>query len=211
MLYLASKSPRRQELLVQIAQRFELVPASIDEIAEPGESAMHFVERMAIEKAQAGLNNLAKINPGDMVLGSDTVVVNAGNILGKPESFEHCLQMLTSLSNKQHQVLTAVAIIKAEQAKLIKHTDAAVSEQQAVLSTVVSTEVNFKELSPEEIKQYWQTGEPQDKAGGYGIQGIAGKFVKSINGSYSAVVGLPLYETEQLLLRAKNINKKGVL
>ncbi|KGJ98950.1 Maf family protein [Thalassotalea sp. ND16A] len=211
MLYLASKSPRRQELLLQIAQQFELVSASIDEIPQSGESARHFVGRMAIEKAQAGYNNLININAGDMVLGADTVVVNAGNILGKPDSFEHYLQMLTSLSNKQHQVLTAIAIIKAEQPELTKASDVTVSKAQTILSEVVSTEVHFKELSPEEISQYWQTGEPQDKAGGYGIQGIAGKFVKSINGSYSAVVGLPLYETEQLLLNAKKINKKGLL
>ncbi|WNC68123.1 Maf family protein [Thalassotalea nanhaiensis] len=195
MFYLASKSPRRQELLKQIAEQFELVSADINEVAFKDEVAEKFVLRMAIEKAQAGLKNVVTINPSDWVLGSDTIVVNNNNILGKPKDFEDCLQMLSGLSNKKHQVMTAIAVINAD----------------TVLSEVVVTDVVFRAITDVEIKDYWQSGEPQDKAGSYGIQGLAGKFVKRIEGSYSSVVGLPLYETEQLLLTAKAQSKKLTL
>jgi len=110
-------------------------------------------------------------------------VVFGTNILGKPASLDECIAILSMLSGNSHQVITAVALVKGERSEVI----------------VVRTEVDFKVLSEEEIIRYWQTGEPQDKAGAYGIQGIAGQFVKQIRGSYSAVVGLPLYETAQLL------------
>lgn len=118
-----------------------------------------------------------------MVIGSDTCVVYKNEILGKPLSQDDCLRQLTLLSNNKHQVLTAMSVVQGPLSK----------------SIVVSTEVAFKTLTTQEIMNYWQTGEPQDKAGSYGIQGIAGQFVTQIKGSYSAVVGLPLYETSQLL------------
>ena len=120
------------------------------------------------------------------MLGSDTCVVVDGTILGKPSNENDCIATLSLLSDRQHQVLTAIA--------LVNHT--------GIQGQVVTTQVTFKALSRAEIQAYWLTGEPQDKAGSYGIQGIAGQFVKTIDGSYSAVVGLPLYETAQLLNNA---------
>ncbi|WOH35885.1 Maf family protein [Thalassotalea fonticola] len=197
MLYLASKSPRRQELLNQIAEQFELVAADVNEIALADETPKQFVLRMAIEKAQAGLKNVVTINSNDWVLGSDTIVVNDDVILGKPKEFNDCQQMLSALSDKKHQVMTAIALMNND----------------TVLSEVVITDVMFRAIDEDEIQRYWQSGEPQDKAGSYGIQGLAGKFVKRIEGSYSSVVGLPLFETEQLLLsakaRSKNLTNKG--
>ena len=192
MLYLASKSPRRQELLTQIAEQFELVDVDINEVALVNETAEQFVLRMAIEKAKAGLKNVVTINSNDWALGSDTIVVNGNTILGKPKGFADCQQMLLALSDTKHQVMTAVAVINND----------------TVLSELVITDVVFRAISGDEIQRYWQSGEPQDKAGSYGIQGLAGKFVKRIEGSYSSVVGLPLYETEQLLLTAKAQSKK---
>jgi septum formation protein len=179
-LILASQSPRRRELLAQLGYQFLCCPADIDETVEEHELPVEYVERLAIEKAVYIAKNQSDTT---LVLGSDTCVVYEGRILGKPENLKQCIDHLTMLSGSTHQVLTAIAVV---QGKLSK-------------SVVVSTEVTFKELSTKEIKQYWQTGEPQDKAGSYGIQGIAGQFVKQINGSYSAVVGLPLYESAQLL------------
>lgn len=187
MLYLASKSPRRKELLQQIVNDFQLLSAPIDEVAYANESAEDFVLRMANEKAEAGLNLIDDNNA--WVLGSDTVVVINGEILGKPNDESHFIEMMNLLSGQKHQVMTALAL----QSKTMSHSD------------VVITDVEFRTISAEEIKQYWLTGEPQDKAGGYGIQGLAGKFVKRINGSYSSVVGLPLCETEQWLKKAKII------
>lgn len=179
-LILASQSPRRRELLQQLGYQFTCLPADIDERVLDDESPQQYVARLAIEKAQ-----IIALQQSDdaVVLGSDTSVVFEQQILGKPTSLEHCIEMLSLLSGKKHQVLTAVAVVKAAQSHVI----------------LVSTDVYFKVLSTKEIIRYWHTGEPQDKAGAYGIQGIAGQFVTKIEGSYSAVVGLPLYETSQLL------------
>ncbi|WP_068545057.1 Maf family protein [Thalassotalea crassostreae] len=185
MLFLASKSPRRQELLKLITTDFRLVEGEIEEQILTNESAQDFVLRMAIEKAQAGLKNIDH-NKDGWVLGSDTVVVINGQVLGKPKDFSDANQMLQLLSNNKHQVLTAVAIVS-------------LTEQ---FSKVVTTDVEFREISAQEIEAYWQSGEPHDKAGSYGIQGLAGKFVKRIEGSYFSVVGLPLFETECLLKQA---------
>lgn len=179
-LILASQSPRRRELLAQLGYQFSCCPADIDETVQANELPVEYVERLALEKAQY----IAKNQPDTtLVLGSDTCVVYAEKILGKPENLAQCLEHLTLLSGNKHQVLTAIAVVQGKFSQ----------------SLVVSTDVEFKVLSKEEIMNYWQTGEPQDKAGSYGIQGIAGQFVTQINGSYSAVVGLPLYETAQLL------------
>jgi septum formation protein len=179
-LILASQSPRRRELLSQLGYRFLCRPADIDESEKKNETPYQYVERLALEKAQHIANN--EFNT-PLVLGSDTCVVCAGKILGKPNDLVQCIEHLSLLSNKTHQVLTAVAIVQGLLSKVI----------------VVSTDVTFKTLTLNEIENYWHTGEPQDKAGSYGIQGIGGQFVKQINGSYSAVVGLPLYETAELL------------
>jgi septum formation protein len=179
-LILASQSPRRKELLSQLGYVFQTISADIDETVIEGELPPAYVLRLAIEKAQV----VAKHQTTDcVVLGSDTSVIFDHHILGKPANIENCCEQLLMLSNNTHQVITAIAAVRGGQ----------------VISSLVSTDVTFKKLSINEIERYWQTGEPQDKAGAYGIQGIGGQFVKQINGSYSAVVGLPLYETATLL------------
>lgn len=179
-IVLASTSPRRRELLSQLGYQFSQVSPDIEEQKHAEETAPEYVERLSREKARAGL----KLSPEDsLVIGSDTVVVLNGQVLEKPDHFEDAKAMLSGLSNQKHQVLTAVTV--------------ASKNKQA--SVVVTTDVWFKTLSEQEIEQYWLSGEPQDKAGSYGIQGLGGRFVTRIEGSYYAVVGLPLYETDQLL------------
>lgn len=179
-LILASQSPRRKELLAQLGYQFDCISADVDETHLISESASHYVNRLALAKAQ----HIAKNQLDTMtVLGSDTTVVYQNTILGKPESLAESMQILTMLSNNTHQVLTAVAVVQGDKSKVIE----------------VKTDVTFKVLTAQEIINYWYTNEPQDKAGSYGIQGIGGQFVTHINGSYSAVVGLPLFETAQLL------------
>jgi septum formation protein len=180
MLVLASQSPRRKELLSQLGYQFKTVSADIDESIIGNELPRDYVLRLAIEKAKV----VAKDQAADfVVLGSDTSVIFKEHILGKPDNIEACCQQLLMLSNNTHQVLTAIAAVKNNQ----------------ISSAIISTDVTFKTLTVEEIQRYWHTGEPQDKAGAYGIQGIGGQFVTQIKGSYSAVVGLPLYETAKLL------------
>lgn len=181
-LYLASGSPRRRELLAQIGVPFVTLNAAIDESALPAEPAHGYVERLALEKARAGLASLAD-NTDAVVLGADTAVVLDGQILGKPQTRSEALAMLAALSGREHQVLTAVA--------LASRTRSAVQ--------VVTSRVTFRPLRPGEAEAYWATGEPCDKAGSYGIQGLAAVFVSQLQGSYSAVVGLPLCETAQML------------
>lgn len=181
-LYLASSSPRRRELLTQIGLPFHIVPASIDETPESGESALAYVERLARSKALAGLNFLAQ-RADVCVLGADTAVVLDGRILGKPVDRDDALAMLQALSGREHEVLTAVAVADRDRCE----------------ARVVSSRVTFREVRAEEAERYWETGEPQDKAGGYAIQGLAAIFVSRVEGSYSAVVGLPLCETAALL------------
>jgi septum formation protein len=180
-LILASKSPRRKTLLQQLGYQFSCVSADIDESVFVNEKADHYVLRVATAKAQV----VAQQNSNAVILGADTSVIVDNEILAKPVDFSDSKRILTILSGRQHQVLTAVTIIYKQQ----------------INSIVVSTDVFFKTLSAQEISDYWHTGEPQDKAGSYAIQGAAGKFITHIHGSYSAVVGLPLYETEQLLTK----------
>lgn len=179
-LILASQSPRRKELLSQLGYQFTCIPADIDESVLANESPEKYVERLAIEKA---LHVSSTQNNGSTVLGSDTSVVLGKEILGKPDNYQSCYNMLRSLSNRKHKVLTSIAVVK----------------DNVVKSEVIETHVQFKALSDIEIENYWQTGEPKDKAGSYGIQGIGGQFIVAIEGSYSTVVGLPLYETAKLL------------
>ena len=174
---LASASPRRQELLSLLLEEFDCCSADIDETPISDELPEDYVLRMAVEKASA-VNNERGV-----IIGSDTVVVLSGNILQKPVSVEDARGMLSALSGQTHQVMTAVAImIDAE-----------------LMTTVSITEVTFATLETPLIEAYLATDEPWDKAGAYGIQGIAGSFVRRINGSYSSVVGLPLCETRELL------------
>ncbi|KIC83602.1 Maf family protein [Pseudomonas sp. C5pp] len=179
-LHLASGSPRRRELLTQIGVPFSVVSAPIDETPLPDESAPAYVERLARAKAAAGL---ACLEGPAVVLGADTAVVLDGRILGKPENRDDALAMLADLSGREHQVLTAVAL----------------SDGQRVHSLCVTSKVRFRAISAEEAQRYWASGEPADKAGGYAIQGLGAVFVTGLSGSYSAVVGLPLSETAELL------------
>jgi len=180
MLYLASNSPRRAELLTQIGISFTRVKADIEEILQAEESAEQYVTRLAKQKAQAGFLNSAQDKP---VLGADTVVVSGTDILEKPRDKAHAREMMLKLSGTTHHVFTAIALVDSKQTR----------------QCLVTTAVTFKALSEQEISDYWHTDEPLDKAGGYGIQGVGGKFVTHIDGSYSAVVGLPLYETDKLI------------
>ena len=183
-LILASQSPRRKELLTQLGYQFTTQVADIDETPLQNETPQDYVLRLAKQKAQVIFQSLSGTEQANsIVLGSDTCVVTGDTILGKPEDEAQCISMLEQLSGGNHQVLTSIAAIN----------------EQSILSDVVTTEVYFKPLTLNEIKRYWQTGEPCDKAGSYAIQGIGGQFVTKINGSYSAVVGLPLYETAQML------------
>lgn len=174
---LASASPRRRELLSLILETFECLSADIDETPFAEEVPEQYVLRMASEKAKA-VDTTAAI-----VIGSDTAVVLSGTILQKPTSIQEARGMLTALSGQTHEVLTAVAIMM----------DGNVS------TALVTTKVTFTELESSWIEAYLATNEPWDKAGAYGIQGLAGSFVRKIDGSYSAVVGLPLCETRELL------------
>ena len=181
-LFLASASPRRAELLGQIAVPFQRVSASIDETPREGEEPAVYVERLALEKAQAGLQRLEQA-AGAVVLGADTAVVLDGRILGKPQDRADALAMLAALSGREHQVLTAVALCSGARSA----------------SVVVASQVRFAPISPAQAEAYWASGEPLDKAGSYAIQGLGAVFVAGMSGSYSAVVGLPLCETASLL------------
>jgi len=178
---LASASPRRRELLDQIKVSYTVHAVDIDESHMAGETSQQFVKRLALEKAQAGYLDY----PVRPALGSDTIVVFEQHILGKPENQQMAFEMLKLLSGKTHQVMTAVAICNGE-------------TEHCVLSI---SEVEFNTLNEQQINDYWNTGEPADKAGGYAIQGIAAQFIKNIKGSYSGIMGLPLFETAQLLER----------
>ncbi|WP_350431961.1 Maf family protein [Shewanella sp. H8] len=184
---LASTSPRRKELLLQAGFShpgfsFELVAPDIDETPLSTETATQYVSRLALEKAQAGLA-LSEHFFAPKVLGSDTIVVLNDQILGKPVDQEDAKRMLNLLSGQTHEVMTAVALTDGEQ----------------TFSRLCRTQVTFCELSVADIEAYVASGEPMDKAGAYGIQALGGCFVKSIIGSYSAVVGLPLVDTRELL------------
>jgi len=183
-LYLASTSPRRKELLEQAQLNFEVVNAPVEEVALPHESPESYVRRIAIEKALSGFNKVA--GKQIWVIGGDTAVLIEGKVLGKPKNQADSYRMLKRLSGNTHYVLSAIAIVFDGE----------------VFSAINSTKVNFKVLSDEEIKQYILSGEPEGKAGSYAIQGLGANFITSIHGSYSAVMGLPLYELNELLIQS---------
>lgn len=181
-IFLASKSPRRQQLLRQIEIPFETIDVDINEHWDGSEHAGLYVERLALEKAKAGLEATGG-GDGTIVIGADTAVVIDDEVLGKAETINQAKQMLRRLSGRMHHVYSAVAIAGADRHRVECN----------------RTSVCFRPLTDVEIDNYCDSGEALGKAGGYAIQGKAAVFVESIQGSYSGVVGLPLYETYQLL------------
>ena len=182
--YLASASPRRRQLLEQLGLRFEAVVADVDETPRAGESPRDYVLRVAQAKAEAVAGRLG--SPPLPVLAADTAVVLDDMILGKPKDREEGLQMLARLAGRGHQVSSAVALWNRGGVKTV------LSESQ----------VRFRAIGAAEAAAYWDSGEPRDKAGGYGIQGLGAVFVEHLDGSYSGVMGLPLAETAALLMEA---------
>ena len=191
IIYLASKSPRRRDLLKQIGTQFELLMMreqspriDVDEAPLRDESAHAYVQRIVLLKAGAAMKVMRERRlPPRLILTADTTVTIDGDVLGKPVDRAEAVQMLTRLAGQSHQVLTAVAVANNSD---VKH----------ILSTSF---VTFAPLTDDEIKRYVDSGEPMGKAGGYAVQGIAAKFIAKLSGSYSGVVGLPLYETTALL------------
>ena len=180
-LILASSSPRRRELLEAVGLEFEVRVTDVDETRLDDEPARDMVLRLARAKATA-----APIPQATAVIGADTAVVLEGEIFGKPRDEKEAVDMLTRLSGREHEVLTGVAVATAE----------------TVQSGISATTVRFRDIGPDEARRYWQSGEPHDKAGAYAIQGRGGLFVEAIEGSYSGVVGLPIFETAALLQKA---------
>ena len=193
-IYLASASPRRSELLRQIDVTHAVLPVDIDETPRPGEKPAHYALRLAEEKARALWEQLpvAQRRP---VLAADTTVALGDEILGKPVDRDDAVRMLGRLSGREHEVHTAVAVLHEGGA------DARVS----------TSTVAFRPLTGVEIDWYWRTGEPADKAGAYAVQGHAAVFIRRLAGSYSGVMGLPLYETWELLAPLLGLNKKNTL
>ena len=197
-LYLASRSPRRRELLAGLGYRFEVLDVAVDERRADEETPARYVERMAREKALAGLDAMERAGyvnhagASPLVLGADTIVVVDGEVLGKPRDDGEVLAHLERLSGRDHRVLSAVALAVGARA----------AGEPAVGVRLSRSRVWFRQLSPAEREAYRATGEPADKAGSYAIQGLAAAFVTRLEGSWSAVVGLPLNETADLLARA---------
>lgn len=179
LLHLASTSPRRREILETLGIDFEVILVETDESPLEGEEPDAMVLRLATAKADAATH-------GDFILAADTVVVLGDRVLGKPRDADDAVEMLLALSGRSHAVMTGVALKTP-------------AGTRAVLST---TEVQFRHIGADEATRYWQSGEPSDKAGAYGIQGLGGMFVKNIVGSYSGVMGLPVFETVELLVAA---------
>lgn len=180
-IYLASQSPRRRELLDQIGVHYKVIGTDIDERPHPDEAPAEYVVRLALEKAHTARKLLT---PGFQlpVLAADTTVVIDNEILGKPQDREDALAMMQRLSGRGHKVLTGVALVG--------------KKSQTRLSV---SDVNFRIVSPDEALAYWESGEPVGKAGGYAIQGLGAVFISRLEGSYSGVMGLPLFETAELL------------
>jgi len=180
-LILASTSPRRREILAALDLKFTVNGVEIDERCLDGETAEDMVLRLASEKVAA-----VQSGRSNRVIGADTAVVLGDAILGKPRNRDEAVAMLLSLSNRRHRVLTGVALRGPD----------------GVQTALSETDVYFRAISQDEAHAYWQSGEPRDKAGAYGVQGLGGAFVERLDGSYSGVVGLPVFETVQLLQNA---------
>lgn len=188
-LVLASSSPRRMEILDQLSVRYEAISPKIDETPRYGESGDEYVRRLALKKACS--LNMSEHSPP--VLGADTTIVCHDEIFGKPKDFKQFKEMLAVLSGGNHRVLSAVAMNDGNSSSIL----------------ICDTTVTFRTITDKEIQHYWSTGEPQDKAGGYAIQGKGAIFIKHISGSYSGVVGLPIFETS-LLMREFNVPYMGL-
>lgn len=182
LIYLASASPRRSALLDQIGVTHRVHAVAIDETTQGGEAPERYVRRLAVLKAETLWHKLAAPQR-QPVLGADTAVVLDDAILGKPRDEQDCLRMLTLLSARTHQVFTAVALRGSDGCE----------------SRVNVSEVTFRKMTDDEMRDYWRSGEPADKAGGYAVQGRAALFIEHIAGSYSGIMGLPLFETGELL------------
>jgi len=183
-LYLASRSPRRLELLRQIGVHPEVVSCDVDEAVLSGETPEGYVRRLAIAKARCAYDALPREQRGP-VLGADTAVVAGAALLGKPRDRDHGVAMLRDLAGRTHRVLTGVALVAG-----------------GVQYRLSDSRVSFRPIDEAEALTYWHSGEPADKAGGYGIQGLGAVFVERLEGSYSGVMGLPLFETAELLAEA---------
>lgn len=181
-IYLASTSPRRRELLARIGVHFEALRIDVVEDVLPDEAPETYVLRLALAKARAGRAALEH-RPARPVLGADTCIAVDGMILGKPRDRGHGLAMLARLSGREHRVLSAVAV----------------AGEGGEATRLSVSHVHFRDIDPAEAERYWATGEPADKAGGYAIQGLGALFVRHLEGSYSGVMGLPLFETAELL------------
>ncbi|MEB3753889.1 Maf family nucleotide pyrophosphatase [Acinetobacter sp. MD2(2019)] len=185
-LILASSSPRRQELLKQLGLEFEICSPEIDEIVQREETATEYVERLAKQKAHAVWQQF----PNATIIAADTCLSLDNEIIGKPLNKAHAFEIWQKLSGRMHDVLTGVCVMNA----------------LTTSSQVVKTQVQFQILTPHDMEYYWASKEPQDKAGGYAIQGIAAQFIPQIVGSYTNVVGLPLHETAALLKAINVLN-----
>lgn len=182
-LHLASASPRRREILAALGLRFTFGGVDIDEQRQDGEAADAMALRLAVAKAEFAAR---AVKTDQVILAADTVVTLGDIVFGKPVSRQDALEMLTTLSGRSHTVLSAVAVWK----------------RGKICTTISESTVRFRAISPHEAAEYWQSGEPRDKAGSYAIQGKGGIFVEALSGSYSGVVGLPVFETVSLLSQA---------
>ena len=192
VIYLASASPRRSELLRQIGVTHEVRAVAVDESVAPGEAPVEYVLRLAEAKARRLWDDVA-VHERLPVLAADTTVALEGEVFGKPTDRAEAAAMLSRLSGRTHQVHTAVAVLHAAGAAAL----------------VSSSSVSLRDLTPAEIDWYCRTGEPMDKAGGYAVQGRAAIFIRHLSGSYSGVMGLPLYETWELLSRVSGLTVEG--
>jgi len=181
-VYLASASPRRQELLSQIGVNFQRLSVDVEEQRNEAETPEQYVKRVALDKAMAGWSSEERALDIP-VLGADTEVVVDGQVMGKPQDQQRAMEMLDKISGKEHQVISVVALVQGDRRQIL----------------VNLNKVRFSDLTQEEKKTYCYSGEPLGKAGGYGIQGMAAAFISHLEGSYSGVMGLPLYETSNLL------------
>lgn len=209
-VFLASKSPQRRRLLEQIGLRYKLLDVNVDENIHSTETPQQYVTRLAINKAKAGWHSRIQelqqernpelkpaVEPGAEfpVIGADTCITMDESILGKPRDRAHGLSMLKMLSGNTHRVYSAVSIIGFAQNNQLSNGHDGVLEQWRVNES----QVTLRKLSNKEIEAYWDTGEPLGKAGGYAVQGLAAKYISHLSGSYSAVMGLPLFELAELL------------
>lgn len=181
-LILASGSPRRREMLTQMGVDFQVHVTNVDETRNEGELPEDYVVRLAREKAKAAQKDL-KDSPSVVILAADTIVVQSDRVYGKPKDYDHAKRIWQSLSGTKHHVTTAICLLNGD----------------SIQVRVCDTDVEFTVIHEAQMQRYWATGEPNDKAGAYAIQGFASAWVKQIQGSYSNVVGLPLREVNQLL------------